>query len=287
MSAIYDKRIYNNKTMLDSIFANFGLKREHSDVYLALLEGGIMPAGKLAKSLSVPRSTIYGLLDDLSGAGLVLLSEKNNVKLWQAVDPEKIKTIINEKINNLESTRTGFEGMLESLKKSQKTDFISPKFNYYEGADEMRDMLRDVLLYNDLETELCWPVKDINKVLGEDFLHGFNIKRIKNNISIKVIWPMNKTEDVEKNIFQAPGKEVKREVRIAPEGVDFSMGYWAYGNKVMFMSSRAENFGFIVESRELRQLLKTQFEVLWNISKPLEADPKIAKKFSEEVMGKY
>lgn len=273
--------------MLDTIFEKFGLKREHSDVYLALLESGIMPAGKLAKHLNMPRSTIYGLLEDLAQSGLVLQNEKSNVKLWQAVDPETIKTIINEKINSLESTRSGFETMLESLKKAQKTDFVSPQFHYFEGVDEVKMMLKDVLLYNDLETELCWSVKDVMKVVGAEFLEEINKKRIKSNIHIKVIWPKDKTEDVESYKFLAPGKEVKREVRIAPEDVDFSMGYWAYGNKVLFMSSKVENFGFIVESRELRQLLKTQFDVLWKISKPLEENNELAKSFLDEVGGGF
>lgn len=269
--------------MLDAIFAKLGLKREHSDVYLALLEGGLMPAGKLAKALNTPRSTLYGLLDDLAQAGLVLQNEKYNVKLWQAVNPESIKSIINDKINALENTRSNFDVLLESLKKSQKTDFVSPKYHYFEGAEEMRTMLKDVLLHNDLETELCWPVKDILRVIGAEFLNEFNKKRIRNNIYIKVIWPMDKIENVEENKFLAPGKEVKREVRVAPEGMDFSMGYWVYGNKVMFMSSKSENFGFIVESRELRQLIKTQFDILWNISTPLEADPGVSKKFLQEI----
>jgi sugar-specific transcriptional regulator TrmB len=270
--------------MLDTIFDKLDLKREHSDVYLALLEGGSMPAGNLAKRLNVPRSTLYGLLDELAKAGLVLQNEKGNVKLWQAVDPDKIKNIINDKINALENTRGSFEAILEKLKSSQKTDFVSPKFNYFEGKEEMRIMLKDVLLYDDLETELCWPVKDMMRVLGADFLNEFNKRRVRNNIFIRVIWPQDKTSDVEENLFLAPGKEVKREVSIAPEGVDFSMGYWAYGNKVMFMSSKAENFGFIVESKELRQLLKTQFEILWKISKPLKSAPENAKKFLDEVM---
>ena len=164
--------------MLDTTFEKLGLKREHSDVYLALLQGGIMPVGKLAKGLKFPRTTIYGLLDDLAKTGLVLQNEQNNVKLWQAIAPEGIKTIINERINELESTRSGFESMLESLKKSQKTDFVSPKFHYFEGADEMQIMFRDVLLYNDLQTEACWPIQDMLKVMGEEFLNEFNKKRI-------------------------------------------------------------------------------------------------------------
>ncbi|MFZ2193577.1 MAG: helix-turn-helix domain-containing protein [Candidatus Moraniibacteriota bacterium] len=269
--------------MLYRIFDKFGLKKEHSDIYLALLDSGISPTGNLAKRLNMPRSTLYGLLENLAQHGLVSQSEKNKVKMWQAVAPETIKTIINEKINTLESTRTDFESVLESLKSSQKTDFISPKFHYFEGIEELKTMLKDVLLYNDLETELCWPVKDVMKVVGEEFLHELNKKRIRSNIYIKVVWPLDKSENIEKNIFLAPGKEVKREVRIAPAGVEFSMGYWAYGNKVMFMSSKAENFGFIVESKELRQLLKNQFNILWNISTPIQNDPKIIKEFLSEV----
>ncbi len=272
------------KFMLDKIFEKLELKKEHADVYISLLEGGIMSAGSLAKRLNIPRSTLYGLLNDLALGGLILQSEKENIKLWQAVDPDNIKNILNDKINSLENTRDSFDGILEKLKSSQRTDFASPKFNYFEGAEEMKTMLKNVLLYDNLHTELCWPVKDIIKVVGEEFLHEFNKKRIRNNIHIRVIWPMDKTSDITKDTFLAPGKEVKREVRIAPEGVDFSMGYWAYGNKVIFMSSKKENFGFIVESKELRQLLTTQFEILWNISKPLKEDLKSSKKFLEDIV---
>lgn len=270
--------------MLDEIFEKFGFKKEHSDVYLTLLESGVISAGNLAKRLNIPRTTLYGLLNDLAHGGLILQSEKENIKLWQAVNPENIKTIINEKINSLENIRNNFDNVLEKLKASQKTDFMSPKFNYFEGAEEMKTMLKNVLLYDNLQTELCWPVKDMIKVVGEEFLHEFNKKRVRNNIYIRVIWPIDKTGDITKDTFLAPGKEVKREVRIAPEGIDFSMGYWAYGNKVIFMSSKKENFGFIVESKELRQLLKTQFEILWNISKPLKEDIESSKKFLDDIM---
>ncbi|MCX6793353.1 MAG: helix-turn-helix domain-containing protein [Candidatus Falkowbacteria bacterium] len=270
--------------MLEKTLEKLGFKKEHTDVYLSLLENGVMSAGNLAKRLNIPRTTLYGLLEDLAQGGLILQSEKDNIKLWQAVDPENIKNLINDRINSLENTRSDFDGILEKLKSSQKTDFISPKFNYFEGAEEMRRMLKNVLLYDDLDTELCWPAKDMIKVVGEDFLFEFNKKRVRNNINIRVIWPMDKSGDIKKDIFLAPGKEVKREVRIAPEGIDFSMGYWAYGNKVIFMSSKKENFGFVVESKELRQLLKTQFEILWNISKPLTEDEASKKAFINSMM---
>jgi hypothetical protein len=52
---------------------------------------------------------------------------------------------------------------------------------------------------------------------------------------------------------------------------------------VAFISSKKESFGFIVESRELRQLLKTQFDILWQMSKRLEVDPKYTQEFLKSV----
>lgn len=61
------------------------------------------------------------------------------------------------------------------------------------------------------------------------------------------------------------------------------MGYWIYGNKVAFISSRKESFGFIIESAELVEMLRTQFEVLWKTSKPIKVDPKDTNLFLQEL----
>ncbi len=269
--------------MLETIFKKLGLRREHTLVYLNLLENGLLPAGKLAKLLNIPRTTLYSLLSELTKAGLVLQNEKSSIKLWQAVDPEQIQLLINEQINDLELTRDKLGSLLINLKKSQKIDYISPKFHYFEGTEEMKKMLKDVLLYNNITTQLCWPVQDIIKVLGSDFLHKFNKKRIYNHIAIQVIWPTNKVGSIEKNTFLAPGLEVMREVRIAPEKMNFSMGYWLYKNKAMFMSSQMENFGFIVESEEMTQLMKSQFDIIWNLSKPIKDNKESRQEFLREL----
>jgi len=62
-------------------------------------------------------------------------------------------------------------------------------------------------------------------------------------------------------------KELKRDVRIAPPNLDFSMGYAIYGNTVRFISNQ-KNFGFLVESQELADMMRNQFKIIWDISKP-------------------
>jgi hypothetical protein len=41
------------------------------------------------------------------------------------------------------------------------------------------------------------------------------------------------------------------------------MGYIIYKDKVMFLGSRKEVFGFIVDSTEFSALMEMQFTVLW------------------------
>ena len=270
--------------MLDNIFKQLQFKKEHTLVYSTLLEAGPLAAGKLAKRLNMPRSSLYGFLDDLNKKGLVLQTEKYGIKIWQASSPEKIQEILNDQINQIEKAKNSFGNILPDLKASQKTDFITPKFTYYEGVESVKQMLKDVLLYRDLETDCVWPIKDMAEVFSKEFLEQYGTKeRIRRNISNRVLVPQNKMIDIKTNPFFGSQPELKREVRIAPKDVDYSMGYWAYGDKVQFISSKKESFGFIVESKELRQLLKTQFDLIWQISKPVKVDKKYTQAFVEEI----
>ena len=89
--------------------------------------------------------------------------------------------------------------------------------------------------------------------------------------------------DIKKHPYLGVGEEFKREIRVAPREVSFSMGYWMYGNKAAFISSRKESWGFIIESAEFTEMLRTQFEVLWKLSKPIQADKRDAEIFLREL----
>jgi len=269
--------------MLDTIFKQFNLKKEHTVVYSSLLESGPLPAGKLAKRLNMPRATLYGFLDDLNQKGLVLKSEKLAVKIWQAAPPEKVKEILNEQVNQIEKAKKSFANILPDLQAKQSTDFITPKFTFFEGQDGLRQIIKDVLLYRDLKTFGFWPIRDMVEVIGKEFLEQYGTKeRIFRNIHVKLLVPQNKMIDIKKNPFFGTQPEFKRELRIAPQDVDYSMGYWVYGNKIAYISSKKESFGFIVESKELSQLMQTQFNLIWSISKPVKVDKRYTDKFVQE-----
>ncbi len=255
--------------MLDRIFQKLGLGADEVKVYMTLLDHGASPAGNLAKKVTVPRTSLYGILDKLVAAGLVLQSEEAGLKLWIPEPPSKISGLVDAEINSWEGLKGAFQKILPALEARRVAEVVTPRFHYFEGLEGLRRILDDALLYRDIVTESFWPIKDMLEVLGEGYLRDLNETRIRQNIYIRSIWPHIRRVDIKRYRFLHTGPEFKREVRAAPAGIDCRLGYWAYENKVAFVSSRAECFGFIVESRELRQMLQTQFEIMWKISPPI------------------
>ena len=58
-------------------------------------------------------------------------------------------------------------------------------------------------------------------------------------------------------------------MRWAPPAVDIKMGVGVYDTgKVAFFSSPKENFGVLIESREIQELMTTLFQMFWAVSLP-------------------
>lgn len=269
--------------MIENILKLLNFDEYEVKSYLFLLEKGPLTAGALAKSLGVPRSSLYGFLKRLAEDNLIVESQKGGVKIFAAEPPEKINLLFGQKMEALQKAQNDYVKILPELKNRQGEKYQAPKFQVFEGAEELRNALKDILLYHDIETQAFWPQKKMVEVLGGEIFRYHNKQRIKNHVSVRAIWPQNQKVEIKKHPYFGSGEKFLREIRIAPPGIDFHMGYWIYGNKIVFISSALESFGFIIQSQEMVQMLKTQFEILWQISKPLLVKKEDAESFLDEL----
>jgi hypothetical protein len=194
----------------------------------------------------------------------------------------KIKLIFEQKIEHLQNNKNEFEKILPELLKNAGK-IATPKFQIFEGKEGLQNALKDALLYNNLETATYWPIKSMIGILGGDFFRYLNKERIKKNIYNRAIWPEKQKVSIEKHPYLGYGDDFLREIRIAPKDINFEMGYWIYNNKAVFISSRKESFGFIIESKEFTEMLLSQSEVIWKISKPIVTKPINANSFLKEI----
>lgn len=260
--------------MLNEILKELNLPETARRIYLRLVEGGPVSARQLAEYLSIPRPSVYDNLKVLIALDLVVEHEEENKKMFSADDAQNLSRLLNEKVDSLKAKEKELKKMLPKLKKETKS--FEPKIKFYSGAEGIKQVLKDMLWYENIETYTMWP---ISEMVDTDL----NRKRIRRNISIKGIWPQDKAVNLMENPFLGVGKKHLRELRLAPKGMSWDMSYWVYDDKVAFISSKQESFGFVVHSRDFAELTKAQFEQIWKISKPIKAQPQYTDEFLKTV----
>lgn len=271
--------------MLDQKLINLGIKEDEIKIFLFLLENGEQTAGKIAVKTGLSRPSIYGFLKNLQEKGLVNQSQKDGIKTFSASSQERIEMVLDEKIKEINDTKGLIQKTFLEIQKGLSATSV-PRFQIFEGKKEVQNILRDILLYKNIEAKAYIPIKLVIEVFGEDFFKQFNIERVKRNIYIDVIWPEKHIVDMEEFPYMGTGEPFLREIRIAPEGIDFSMGYWIYENKVACISSPKDNFGFILESKEFADMVASQFKVIWEISKKIEIEDKDSERLFKEMNKK-
>ncbi|MBU0707939.1 hypothetical protein KKG41_06225 [Patescibacteria group bacterium] len=253
---------------MKKLLSLFNLRSIEADVYQALFYGGQMGASQLAKSANISRTSVYDILERLIEIGLVSETMKSGVKMFNVQPPEKIKLLIKEKEREVSSAIKTLDNIKKEYLNQHKG--MKPRLQVFEGRSALQQMMKDMLLYKDTTVEVYWPIKKMISLLTPSFFEKFHKERVERNINIRAIWPVKQTPSMKNYSFLKVEPRLKREVKLAPPNVDFSLGYAIYGNTVRFISSSKENFGFLVESQELAEMMSSQFKIIWNISKPVK-----------------
>lgn len=269
--------------MLEKILSALELDKEEVKIYFHLLEKGASTAGRLAQKMGMARPTLYDTLQRMHDKEVVVRSLKSGVRTFSAQSPRVLNKLFQQRIEHLQTQQTHFEKLLPSLEKKLGANMLSPKFQYFEGVEGVQSVLKDMLLYRDTDTFAFWPIKSMVDMLSPDFFRWHNKERIKNNLYTRAIWPEREVVQAKTHPYLGDGEAFRREIRVAPTDIHFTLGYWAYANKVAFLSSQAESFGFIIESTELNTMQRAQFDVIWGISKKLVIDPKETAGFIKEL----
>lgn len=254
--------------MLHKTFQELGLSEYCHDIYIRLLEKGPLTARELAEFIGIPRPSVYDYLKTLVNLGLISESKNENKTVFMVADVKNLERLLSDKIETLESEKFSIEKNLSKLKKSGS---FEPKIQFFHGLDGIKRVLSDFLWSQDTEVMAMWSSSRILDLVGYEFMEELNKKRIKRRIRLRGIWPSNRKVDFKKYPLLGAGPEVLRELRIAPREMSWDMSYRIYGDKVAFISSGDEMFAFIVYSRDFAQLLRTQFEVIWKVSKSIKS----------------
>jgi HTH-type transcriptional regulator, sugar sensing transcriptional regulator len=246
---------------LDQMLRALELPEAARRAYQDLLHHGESSARTLAGRLSVPRSSIYDHLRPLLALQLVVEKEKDGKAVFGIHDIDDVGRLVAERIESLAILERTFEREKKHFIYDGET--VEPKIKFVEGKEGLVTLLHEMLWDADALIQTVWPYEEMLKVLGKEILETFNTKRIRQKIALETIW--TDTKPTKKHIWKGGDMNVER--RIAPVKFHAPMGYSIYGNKVSFISSHKELYGFVVHSDDFALLMRAQFKALWGVSK--------------------
>lgn len=221
-----------------------------------------LSALQLSRLLNLPRSSIYDYVDRLIEAGVVRKTTSQRGVKFLMADIETIQSVLEEQKKHIEST---IETLPHLVQTEEHGSYI-PRFSFYDEKNTAELILRDVLRSREERIYGFWSVSDMSTVVSPELYSFFHEERTHRGIFLSSLWPHSQKQ-MPKEYTLPDSKMI--EVREVPKTVQSYAGYVIYGNKVGFISSEKEGFGFIIDSPELSKTMKTQFLYLWENAKPV------------------
>src|SRR3989344_8948965 len=117
---------------------DYGFSDNEANIYLALLKIGIETANIISEITGMKRSTTYDNLHILINKGIVSQIVKDGVQYYQAAEPEKILSLLDEKRDRIKKIIPQLNGIKESIK--EKTGVT-----YFEGKKGVLTVLNDII----------------------------------------------------------------------------------------------------------------------------------------------
>ncbi len=244
---------------LEQVLLDLGLNEKAARTYLALLSLGSTTIKPLADKAKVKRTSIYNFIDRLIEDGLVTRTTVRGRSYYQARPPAQLVELQRARAAQLERALPGLSALFGGAKGAMR-------MQYFEGAKEVRNIVREELLCRK-EALYIWPGGPIMEMIGgARFMTEIDKQRIAKGVFVRTI--RSRKTDV-KFATSGHGPRFLRELRWAPEGGLLPLGMGLYDTmKVGFFSSEKENFGVLIESAELYQLLRMLYLSFWARCEP-------------------
>jgi sugar-specific transcriptional regulator TrmB len=248
----------SNKDLI-GLLTDLDISQNEARTYAALLSFGSTSIRKVAAETGINRGTTYDALKQLVSLGLVSVKSDNGKReRYSAESPERINDIIRDRRRDLLDAATVAKDLIPSLIASQASPAGRPLVRYYEDADGIAAILKDVLqTCRELAkpSYLAYSSTPVRQFLYQKFPQ-FTERRIAEGIAVKVIAVGEGGEEAE--------KAERKWLPSAPsEGI--SSYTLIYGEKIATISIAQNNtpYGVVIEDAGAAAMQRLLFRQLW------------------------
>jgi len=251
--------------MIESFLKSLGLTDNETKIYLYLLTHGESIASIIAKRLDMKRVTVYSALESLEQKEVIASFIKNNVAHFDAVEPEEIETLCEQKVTEMKRLQQKAATLRDEFKKLRNVGRmpmleIRGKLKYYQGLEAVTDLITETLQEKEKE-QLCFGLNTYHSELAGNDWQEYTQKRVQKKMTVRSIQP-----DTEAAIaYKGRDPQELRETRLVPHTkFPGKCEINIIGDMIAIFSTRGhEPSGMKLYNPDVAQALKSLFELAW------------------------
>lgn len=240
-----------------TLLNQLGLNLKQAKVYIKALELGRFSILDISRATGLKRPTCYVIIEELMDQGLISIIPGPKKKLFTAQHPESLLRRARENYRLAEE-------LLPQLQNIMQTIADKPVLKVFVGQEGLHNIYEDMLKNNSEKTiYYIAAVKDLVASVGQDYLKDWISRRIAKKI--KTISIRIKSKELKDESFVDTSDSL-REIYYAPQGFYIPYSIYLYCNKVAFVSTEKDMFGFTMESVDFVKTIKTFFNTIKKLS---------------------
>lgn len=236
--------------MLDEVFEGLGLKEEEVKIYTALLDHGPITVGKLAKQIGIPRPSMYGYMDRLTDMELVSEDDTGHVKNFYAESVDRLNILYMKKMSDLRSRQKVLQNILPDLKGKSLQHFIKPQFEHFKGEDAFLAVVQRLL------NQGINRFGSLGLLPNEPWFGAIDAMRLEAGLEYKALIFLPQ-------IFDYMGGLENTQARSMDCDTIPKMGYLLLGQCVVYVSTKNQFSGYVVDHSDSVEMTNIQFDLIW------------------------
>ncbi len=245
--------------MYEELLQDLGLTKSEVAVYFALLEIGSSTTGPIIRKAGIASGKAYLILNKLVQKGLATHVIQNNVKHYQAKDPEKLLDFLSEKENELQQKKEQLKQIIPKLKAQFEEHKYQPKAEIYEGWKGFKSFYDWTL--RELKKGDTIYIQGVHRAANEKmegFIMDWNKRRIEKGIKMQILYNNDNRSygEKRKNLPLTQVRFMKQELE-TPSWIDI------LGDYVANISVQENPVVFVIKNKAAAASYRNYFEMLW------------------------
>lgn len=231
-----------------------GLTENEAKVYLTLLRIGTSPVSSIAEHSGLYRPYVYDTLKRLMEKGLVSHAKREGKLYYSAAKPAELKNLLERKVEVLEGVLPSLHALSSSLK--QEADV-----HLFQGKRVVRVVIKDTL-------------KTLEEQGGENLVFGVDERKFMeaDEVCMKQFFAIMKRKRLKERVLVQEGDRYlpaprTTRYRFLPREYFNPQSTHIYGNKVVVLLFTEPMHGIMIESKELAESYRKQFNLAWKYAK--------------------